>query len=89
VPYQLRHNLLYTFNSFRNTVVLSIVATDGGGHMGYANVTIIVNDVNDNAPVFTPPIYTFMVIEEQMGTFVGSVSANDMDYLQNGTVCAL
>ena len=54
--------------------------------MGYANVTITVTDVNDNAPVFSIGRYTFTVIEEEMDALVGSVLANDSDYSQNGLV---
>ena len=55
--------------------------------MGYANVTITVGDLNDNAPTFNRSIYTFTVIEEEMDAFVGSVFATDMDNLENGAVC--
>jgi len=54
--------------------------------MGYANVTITVTDVNDNAPVFSMRRYTFTVVEEEMNAFVGSVLATDLDYSQNGLV---
>ena len=57
--------------------------------MGYTNVTITVNDVNDNAPVFSMNRYMLTVIEEQMDAFVGAVSANDSDYSQNGIVCRI
>ena len=55
--------------------------------MGYADVNITVNDVNDNAPEFTMLRYTLTVVEEEMDALVGSVSATDVDYMQNGTVC--
>ena len=55
--------------------------------MRYANVTITVTDVNDNAPVFSMGRYTFTVIEEEMDALVGSVLANDSDYSQNELVC--
>ena len=71
---------------FRDTIIVTVVATDGGGLMGYANVTITVTDVNDNAPVFSMGRYTFTVIEEEMDALVGSVLANDSDYSQNGLV---
>ena len=67
--------------------MLSVVATDGHGRMGNANVTITVDDVNDNAPMFNVSTYTFTVIEEEMNVFVGSVFATDADDLQNGIVC--
>ncbi|XP_037763769.1 cadherin-related family member 2 isoform X1 [Chelonia mydas] len=43
------------------------------------NVTITVEDVNDNAPVFLNEPYVFSVREGQAGTFVGSVEAEDAD----------
>ncbi|XP_030428271.1 cadherin-related family member 2 [Gopherus evgoodei] len=43
------------------------------------NVTIIVEDVNDNAPVFLNEPYTFSVREGLAGAFVGSVEAEDAD----------
>ncbi|CAM5132016.1 unnamed protein product [Eretmochelys imbricata] len=43
------------------------------------NVTITVEDVNDNAPVFLNKPYAFSVWEGRAGTFVGSVEAEDAD----------
>ncbi|CAM5132023.1 unnamed protein product [Eretmochelys imbricata] len=43
------------------------------------NVTITVEDVNDNAPVFLNKPYAFSVREGRAGTFVGSVEAEDAD----------
>ncbi|KAM9130271.1 LOW QUALITY PROTEIN: cadherin-related family member 2 [Pangshura tecta] len=43
------------------------------------NVTIIVEDVNDNAPMFLNEPYTFSVREGLAGAFVGSVEAEDAD----------
>ena len=80
----------FDINSFylllSETVILSVVATDGGGRMGYANVTITVNDVNDNVPVFSMSLYTMSVIEEEVDVLVGSVLAFDADSLLNGAV---
>lgn len=67
--------------------MLSVIATDGGGRMGNANVTITVNDVNDNPPMFNVSTYTFTVLEEEVDAFVGSVFATDADDLRNGVVC--
>ena len=66
--------------------MLSVVATDGGGRMGNANVIITVDDVNDNPPVFDMLLYTMIVIEEEINVFVGSVVATDVDSLPNGAV---
>ena len=54
--------------------------------MGYANVTVTINDLNDNAPMFSMLSYTLTVVEEEMDAFVGSVTATDRDYEENGTV---
>ena len=54
--------------------------------MGYANVTITVNDVNDNVPMFSMSLYTMSVIEEEVDVLVGSVFAFDADSLLNGAV---
>ena len=54
--------------------------------MGYANVTITVNDVNDNVPMFSMSLYTMSVIEEEVDVLVGSVLAFDADSLLNGAV---
>ncbi|KAG6941276.1 cadherin related family member 2, partial [Chelydra serpentina] len=43
------------------------------------NVTITVEDMNDNAPVFLKEPYTFSVREGLAGAFVGSVEAEDAD----------
>nr|XP_023966589.1 cadherin-related family member 2 [Chrysemys picta bellii] len=43
------------------------------------NVTITVEDVNDNAPVFLNESYAFSVREGLSGAFVGSVEAEDAD----------
>ena len=51
------------------------------------NFTVVITDVNDNAPMFDEPIYTFYLEENQpSGTHVGIVLARDPDYLENGTV---
>ncbi|KAK7922595.1 hypothetical protein WMY93_009497 [Mugilogobius chulae] len=42
-------------------------------------VIIIVQDVNDNKPVFGKPSYSFSVKEGEKGVFVGSVYAEDHD----------
>ncbi|XP_067391732.1 cadherin-related family member 2 [Emydura macquarii macquarii] len=43
------------------------------------NVTVTVEDVNDNAPVFLQDSYNFSVREGLAGAFVGSVEAEDAD----------
>ncbi|KAH0629899.1 hypothetical protein JD844_012375 [Phrynosoma platyrhinos] len=43
------------------------------------NVTFIVEDRNDNAPIFNSSIYEFSVRERLSGIFVGTVEATDAD----------
>ncbi|XP_044133333.1 cadherin-related family member 2 isoform X2 [Bufo gargarizans] len=45
----------------------------------YVNVTINVEDLNDNGPIFTQTEYTFSVNESTPGAYVGSVNASDHD----------
>ncbi|EGD75586.1 NOTCH2 protein [Salpingoeca rosetta] len=61
---------------------LTVVATDHGPLRKSSNVTVVVTvtDVNDNAPEFSPPSYTFTIREDASeGVVVGSVNAFDLD----------
>lgn len=73
------------FSSFSFTVL----AIDHGtpSLTGTALVLIIVEDVNDELPVFSRSSYSFSVSEnEPEGTAVGTVSAEDMDVPPQNTV---
>ena len=51
------------------------------------NVTIIVKDVNDHAPMFSQFAYNFYLREdEQAGAVIGNVMAKDNDAGRNGRV---
>uniref|UniRef100_H3AIL3 Cadherin domain-containing protein n=1 Tax=Latimeria chalumnae TaxID=7897 RepID=H3AIL3_LATCH len=51
------------------------------------NVTVILEDVNDNRPLFNSTNYVFYFEEEQKGTsFVGQIKAKDKDFGLNGEV---
>ncbi|XP_039607150.1 protocadherin Fat 4 isoform X1 [Polypterus senegalus] len=51
------------------------------------NVTVILEDVNDNRPLFNSTNYVFYVKEEQAaGSYVGHVFAEDKDFGPNGLV---
>ncbi|XP_048086727.1 protocadherin beta-15-like [Alosa alosa] len=68
---------------------ITITATDEGAPPLSASKTLHVSvaDVNDNPPVFVEPFYKAHVIENnKQGSFVCSVTANDPDWRQNGTV---
>ncbi|XP_046565139.1 protocadherin Fat 4-like [Haliotis rubra] len=53
-----------------------------------AVITVIIDDVNDNAPRFltVPAQHVFSVPENAMGMFVASIIAEDQDAGQNGTI---
>uniref|UniRef100_A0A8C2KDW9 Protocadherin 1 gamma 9 n=1 Tax=Cyprinus carpio TaxID=7962 RepID=A0A8C2KDW9_CYPCA len=68
---------------------VTITATDGGTPPLFSNKTlnIQVSDINDNPPTFELQTYVVYISENNKpSTSVCSVSANDPDWRQNGTV---
>ncbi|XP_071382516.1 protocadherin beta-16-like [Centroberyx affinis] len=68
---------------------LVLTAVDGGEPQmsGTMQILITVLDVNDNAPVFTQPVYKATVTENAAkGTVVTTVSASDADHGSNGEI---
>ncbi|XP_053498376.1 protocadherin alpha-3 isoform X5 [Ictalurus furcatus] len=68
---------------------LTLTAVDGGKppRSGTLQIVICVEDVNDNAPVFSKALYKARVIENSpRGTSVISVHATDIDEGKNGEV---
>ncbi|XP_066525904.1 protocadherin gamma-A11-like isoform X17 [Hoplias malabaricus] len=68
---------------------LLLTAVDGGEPVmsGTVQIHITVLDANDNAPVFTKPLYKAVITENSpKGTSVLSVSASDQDKASNGHV---
>ena len=66
-----------------------IYASDGGDPSltGSATVTILVDDINDNDPIFTPNNYNFTIQENlPMGSLIGYISAFDRDEGGNSEV---
>lgn len=60
--------------------VTCVVTVSDGDLIGTATVAITINDVNDNAPFFGLPSYTFYVSQTSAhGTHLGSISATDRD----------
>ncbi|XP_067322476.1 LOW QUALITY PROTEIN: protocadherin-16 [Anolis sagrei] len=56
-------------------------------HETEANLTVLVEDVNDNAPAFTQPLYQVLLPEHTpVGTSILSLSATDLDSGTNGEV---
>ncbi|XP_029420535.1 protocadherin alpha-C1 isoform X1 [Nannospalax galili] len=73
----------------RDTHLLVLTAQDGGwpARSGDAQVTIIVVDTNDNAPVFEHSVYSTKVPETvPNGTVLVQVQASDLDEGANGEV---
>ncbi|KAM7143149.1 protocadherin Fat 4 [Molossus nigricans] len=69
--------------------ILLVVASDRAVEplSATVNVTVILEDVNDNRPLFNSTNYSFYFEEEQKaGSFVGKVSAVDKDFGPNGEV---
>ncbi|XP_046907545.1 protocadherin beta-16-like [Hypomesus transpacificus] len=70
-------------------VALVLTAIDGGEPQmsGTMKILITVLDVNDNAPVFTQPVYKATVTENaHKGTVVATVNALDADHGSNGKI---
>ncbi|XP_030000839.1 protocadherin beta-16-like [Sphaeramia orbicularis] len=70
-------------------ISLVLTALDGGEPQlsGTMQIDITVLDVNDNAPVFTQPIYKTIVTENSpTGTVVSTVTASDADEGSNGKI---
>ncbi|XP_062381340.1 protocadherin gamma-A11-like [Sardina pilchardus] len=73
-------------------ISLLLTAIDGGEPLmsGTVQIYITVLDVNDNAPVFTKPVYKSVIPEDsKKGTLVTSISASDADKGSNGQVSYL
>ncbi|CAM4601851.1 unnamed protein product [Caretta caretta] len=68
---------------------LILIATDGGDPVrsGTAQIRIIVLDANDNAPVFSQPVYKVSVLENvPVGSLLLTVNATDPDEAINSEV---
>lgn len=50
------------------------------------NITVVVTDINDNAPHFHNDIFTFVLGEDRTSGEVGIASASDSDSGQNGEI---
>ncbi|XP_060693425.1 protocadherin beta-11-like isoform X4 [Hemiscyllium ocellatum] len=68
---------------------LTLIAKDGGVPVrsGTAQITIVVNDANDNAPVFPQSVYRVSLLENAAkGTHVIILNATDLDSGVNGEI---
>ncbi|XP_053507043.1 cadherin-related family member 2 [Ictalurus furcatus] len=69
------------------TMIVQVVATDANKpeFVSTATVTIKVNDINDNIPVFEKDAYNLAVPEHcENGIILETITATDMDELDNG-----
>uniref|UniRef100_UPI00398E443D uncharacterized protein n=1 Tax=Pristiophorus japonicus TaxID=55135 RepID=UPI00398E443D len=72
-----------------STHELTLIAEDGGVPVrsGTVQVTIIVKDANDNAPVFYQSVYRVSLLESApTGTLVITLNATDLDDGHNGEI---
>ncbi|XP_072315573.1 protocadherin-16-like [Eucyclogobius newberryi] len=70
----------------RSWYTLTIHASDSRHH-SEANLTVLVEDINDNRPVFTQDLYQVTVSEHlPAGSVVATVTATDRDSGDNGRV---
>ncbi|MCI4394856.1 hypothetical protein PGIGA_G00173570 [Pangasianodon gigas] len=80
-----RDQLLLDFE--REREVHLVVLAENGRHSGHAKVTVTLQDVNDNAPVFKQTYYRTAVWEGQIpNTYVMQVLAVDADSGMNGQI---
>ncbi|XP_056148914.1 protocadherin gamma-A2-like [Lampris incognitus] len=73
----------------KEQISLLLTAADGGEPRmsGTVQIHVTVLDANDNAPLFTKPIYKTSIVENsQRGTVLTTVKASDVDVDLNGLV---
>jgi len=71
----------------RNSYVVPITASDGGGLSTTVSITIDILDVNDNAPIFSNQILTGQTVEGSTGLQEDiTIRVTDSDIGQNGEV---
>lgn len=69
------------------TLIVNVLARDGGGREGTCPLLVKINDVNDNPPVFPGPSYTFNIKNDLgVGSIAFQVQATDQDIGQNAVI---
>ncbi|XP_053400699.1 protocadherin Fat 3-like [Mercenaria mercenaria] len=62
------------------SVSCTVTVTDSGGLTDAVTLSITINNINDNSPVFFPAVYSWFISEgASIGTTVGTVTATDAD----------
>ncbi|XP_047739370.1 fat-like cadherin-related tumor suppressor homolog, partial [Hyalella azteca] len=71
----------------QSSYLVVVSATDGGGKTDFTRVRVLVDDVNDNAPLFALPQYQANVrVDTAVGDTILKVVARDADDGANGAV---
>ncbi|XP_028998199.1 protocadherin Fat 1a isoform X2 [Betta splendens] len=74
-------------NAIEKVIPVSLAAKDGGGKVGFCIVSVILTDVNDNAPQFRAAEYKATIASDvPRGTSVLRVAASDMDEGSNADI---
>ncbi|HSW13357.1 MAG TPA: cadherin repeat domain-containing protein [Solimonas sp.] len=63
---------------------LTLTATDSAGNFGQTSVTITLNDLNDESPLFDAPAYNATVAENSSSGSLVTVHASDADAVDAG-----
>ena len=76
----LRTEKVFDLESINSNSLLTITATDGDGNASSVPVIILIDDVNDNDPVFVKEEDMFKIaVTKRVGELVGQVMAIDVD----------
>lgn len=74
-------------NNYEKVIPISLIAKDGGGKVGFCVVSVILTDVNDNAPQFRAAEYKATIASDvPRGTSVVKIAASDMDEGTNADI---
>lgn len=77
-----RDGTLFDYEKTQDNLTFTLTATEVSdpSHVGTATLVVMINDVNDNRPVFSEPVYNVNVNEtEPEGFHVTTVKATDSD----------
>ncbi|KAL3853880.1 hypothetical protein ACJMK2_013179 [Sinanodonta woodiana] len=70
----------YDLGTLPKSVNCTVTVTDSGGLTATATLSIKLDNINDNTPIFVPASYTFFVTYgSATGTIIGKVTATDGD----------
>ncbi|KAK3611794.1 hypothetical protein CHS0354_014146 [Potamilus streckersoni] len=73
-------NYDYDLGTLPTTVTCIVTVTDSGGLTATSTLSININNINDNTPIFSPSSYTFFAgYYAAVQSVIGSVTASDGD----------